>query len=116
MKFTLALFIALLLQVQNVSADAVAFESSTEQVGLLELYTSEGCSSCPPADEWLSQLKENPGVWSQFIPIALHVDYWDYIGWKDRYASPSHAQRQRQYAREQSPKSCLHTRLRLQRN
>jgi hypothetical protein len=102
MKATLSLFIALLLQVQNVSADAVAFESSTEQVGLLELYTSEGCSSCPPADEWLSRLKEHPRVWSKFIPIALHVDYWDYIGWEDRYAAPSYAQRQRQYAKAQA--------------
>ncbi len=102
MKTTLSLFIALLLQVQNVSADAVTFESSAAQVGLLELYTSEGCSSCPPADEWLSLLKEHPGVWSEFIPIALHVDYWDYIGWEDRFASPSYAQRQRQYAKEQS--------------
>jgi hypothetical protein len=51
---------------------------------LVELYTSQGCSSCPPADRWLSQFetRANPGV----IPLALHVGYWDYIGWKDPYA------------------------------
>lgn len=103
MKNTLlAVTAAFILQAQIASAESVTFESSVEQVGLLELYTSEGCSSCPPADEWLSQLKEHPDVWSEFIPIALHVDYWDYIGWKDRFASPTYAKRQRQYAKEQS--------------
>jgi len=103
MKKTLfALTAFLIFQIPHIAAESVTFESSIEQVGLLELYTSEGCSSCPPADEWLSQLKTHPGVWSDFIPIALHVDYWDYIGWKDRFASPDYAKRQRQYAKEQS--------------
>jgi len=54
---------------------AVTFESPAEQVGLLELYTSEGCSSCPPADRWLSTLKDEDGLWDELIPIAFHVDY-----------------------------------------
>lgn len=58
---------------------------------LLELYTSEGCSSCPPADRWLSQLPRDAGV----VPLAFHVDYWDRLGWKDRFAQAAFSQRQR---------------------
>ena len=76
------------------------YSSTEQQIGLLELYTSEGCSSCPPADRWLSSLLQNEGLWQHFIPIALHVDYWDYIGWKDRFASHRYSARQRQYARQ----------------
>lgn len=61
---------------------------------LLELYTSEGCSSCPPADEWLSGLKGTDKV----VPLAFHVDYWDYIGWQDRFAKPAFTARQKQAA------------------
>ncbi len=67
---------------------------------LVELYTSQGCSSCPPADRWLSKLKRNPALWEKIVPLAFHVDYWDYIGWRDPYAQPEFGQRQRQYARE----------------
>jgi hypothetical protein len=68
--------------------------SGAAQASLVELYTSEGCSSCPPADRWLSALarERDPFV----IPIAFHVDYWDYLGWKDRYADPRHGRRQRE--------------------
>lgn len=59
---------------------------------VVELYTSEGCSSCPPADRWLSRLKAEPGV----VALAFHVDYWDRLGWKDRFASPAYTQRQGQ--------------------
>ena len=62
---------------------------------VVELYTSQGCSSCPPADEILHQLADREDV----IALALHVDYWDYIGWKDPFADPAHAERQRAYAR-----------------
>lgn len=59
---------------------------------IVELYTSEGCDSCPPADKWFSSLNyPRDGV----VPLAFHVDYWDYIGWKDRFAKPAYAQRQR---------------------
>jgi hypothetical protein len=65
---------------------------------LVELYTSEGCNSCPPADRWLSGLgKKYPP--ELVVPLALHVDYWDYIGWKDTLAKPRHTVRQRFYAR-----------------
>lgn len=73
--------------------------SPPHRVLLVELYTSEGCSSCPPADRWLSGLKnvdDNPNhLFEQVVPLSLHVDYWDYIGWKDRFASSVFSQRQR---------------------
>lgn len=61
---------------------------------VVELYTSQGCSACPPADEMMATLSERDDV----IALSLHVDYWDYIGWKDEFADPQHAQRQRAYA------------------
>ncbi|MEM7468061.1 MAG: DUF1223 domain-containing protein [Pseudomonadota bacterium] len=77
---------------------ALEFSSGEQQTQLIELYTSEGCSSCPPADRWLSELKTSPELWQSFVPIAYHVDYWDYIGWADPYADPAHAARQRRHA------------------
>ncbi|MEJ6397998.1 DUF1223 domain-containing protein [Yoonia sp. 208BN28-4] len=62
---------------------------------VVELYTSQGCSSCPPADEMLTELASRDDV----IALALHVDYWDYIGWADSFANPVHTQRQHDYAR-----------------
>ena len=75
-------------------------KSSESQVSLIELYTSEGCSSCPPADEWLSSLIDKNNLWKDFVPVAFHVDYWDYLGWKDKFADAKYTKRQRQYARE----------------
>ena len=63
---------------------------------VVELFTSQGCSSCPPADKILHELAKRDDV----IGLALHVDYWDYIGWKDEFADPGHTLRQRAYARE----------------
>ncbi|MEM6305627.1 MAG: DUF1223 domain-containing protein [Pseudomonadota bacterium] len=63
---------------------------------VVELYTSQGCSSCPPADRILHELADRDDV----IALALHVDYWDYIGWEDPFGSSAHADRQRAYARE----------------
>lgn len=64
---------------------------------LIELYTSEGCSSCPPADQFLSTFQHNDDLWSGVIPMAFHVDYWNYLGWKDVFSHPSFSQRQRLY-------------------
>lgn len=66
--------------------------SSVAAATVVELYTSEGCSSCPPADRWLSQIGSNPSL----VPIAYHVNYWDRLGWRDRYATPQFTQRQAQ--------------------
>lgn len=75
----------------------LVFSSGEQRVALIELFTSEGCSSCPPADHWLSALKSEPGLWQDFVPVAFHVDYWDDIGWKDRFARAAYSERQRQY-------------------
>lgn len=61
----------------------------------IELFTSQGCSSCPPADKLIAKLAKQPGV----IALSLPVDLWDYVGWKDTLAAPYHSQRQRQYAK-----------------
>ena len=74
------------------------FQSSERQVALVELYTSEGCSSCPPAESWLSGLKQAPTLWSSFVPVAFHVDYWDNLGWRDKWSRKQYTERQRDYA------------------
>ncbi len=61
---------------------------------VVELFTSQGCSSCPPADKLFHELADREDV----IALSLHVDYWDYIGWKDEFADPRNAERQRGYA------------------
>ncbi len=86
----------------SLTASAQTFTSTDKRVSVLELYTSEGCSSCPPADEWLSKLKQDDRLWSEIIPLAFHVDYWDYIGWQDPFANKRYSQRQRQYARDKN--------------
>ena len=68
--------------------------SSELQTQVIELFTSEGCSSCPPAERYLSKLKTSPDLFKTFIPIAFHVDYWDYIGWKDKLALQKNTVRQ----------------------
>lgn len=87
---------------QSGAASEIDFRSSVDQVGLLELYTSEGCSSCPPADRWLSGLLDEEYLWTEVIPLAFHVDYWDYLGWVDRFASAEFSERQREYSRQGS--------------
>lgn len=80
-----------------VHAAACRAESGPQRVPVVELYTSEGCSSCPPADRWLSGLKAQAAQ-GQVVAQAFHVGYWDYIGWTDRFAAPSHTARQRELA------------------
>ena len=74
------------------AAPTCTARSAATTTQVVELYTSEGCNSCPPADRWLSNLKADAGV----VALAFHVDYWDRLGWKDRFASPAYTQRQSQ--------------------
>ncbi len=94
-------FILFVLMFQStLFAKVIKLSSGSQQANLIELYTSEGCSSCPPADKWLNNLKKDPRLWKQVIPVAFHVDYWDYIGWKDTFAVPENTQRQAKYKQE----------------
>lgn len=88
------LLLGTLLLVMPVHAAQCVVESGPTTTALVELYTSEGCSSCPPADRWLSALPKRYGP-ERVVPLALHVDYWDYIGWKDPYAKREFSLRQR---------------------
>lgn len=105
----LALFV---LPVTVQSADTVLSQSQVgtvksplNRVVLLELYTSEGCSSCPPADHFMSGLKAAGISDKQLIPVAFHVTYWDYIGWKDRFAKKKYDERQRELAHKNRKKT-----------
>ena len=73
------------------------FQSPPTRAHLIELFTSEGCSSCPPAEDWLRGLRANAGLWREIVPVAWHVDYWDNLGWKDRWAAPLFTRRQHEY-------------------
>ena len=77
------------------AAPACSARSAATVTPVVELYTSEGCNSCPPADRWLSTLKADAPV----VALAFHVDYWDRLGWKDRFASPAYTQRQTEQQR-----------------
>ena len=70
---------------------AAMAQVQAEPVVVVELYTSQGCSSCPPADEFLAMLASDPRI----LPLALHVDYWDYIGWEDKFALAQFTDRQK---------------------
>ncbi len=72
--------------------------STEKRVPLLELYSSESCSSCPPADEWISTFVDKPNLWKTFVPIVFHVDYWNHLGWKDGLSSEAMTARQREVA------------------
>lgn len=74
------------------------FQSGTEKASLIELYTSEGCSSCPPAERWLSELRNDPRLWKTVVPVAFHVTYWDKLGWTDRFATKAFTERQYAYS------------------
>jgi len=106
MKIVLIIFI---LFINSAFAEKIILESGDKKVTLIELYTSQGCSSCPPADRWLSSLKNKEGVFKTFIPLAFHITYWDFIGWKDVFANKLNDNRQRNYSKKVWNKNSVYT-------
>jgi len=94
MKFK---FLLLFLTLYSVSSGAITLDSGKKKVQLLELYSSQGCSSCPPAQSWLNQFKDSAALWKKLVPVVFHVDYWDYLGWQDPYGLASYSLRQRRF-------------------
>lgn len=95
-----SLLVLLLLQGLPAAADSLAFSSGDKRVHLLELFTSQGCSSCPPAETWINRFAKDGRLWERFIPVAFHVDYWDYLGWKDPFSASLFSRRQQTYRKE----------------
>lgn len=89
------LILASLLASPAFADNPIVVKSSTAQTAVVELYTSEGCSSCPPADRWLSSLVTAPRQELDLLALSFHVDYWDYLGWKDRFSDADYTRRQR---------------------
>lgn len=80
-----------------IAAPVCQWQSPFHPMLVAELFTSEGCSSCPPAERWLSTTLKTGNLTDRVLPLAFHVDYWDYIGWKDPYASADYSARQYQW-------------------
>ncbi|HEV2855891.1 MAG TPA: DUF1223 domain-containing protein [Thermoanaerobaculia bacterium] len=94
-------FLALVLIALAPRGGSEAAEKATapaDRMAIVELFTSQGCSSCPPADRLLSKLAGDPRYQGKVIPLSFHVDYWNYIGWTDPYSSSRWSDRQRVYA------------------
>lgn len=95
MRLVQAIVLGTAVTLPQLAAATCSARSASHPPTVVELYTSEGCNSCPPADRWLSSLKGRADV----LALAFHVDYWDRLGWKDRFASPAFTERQQQQQR-----------------
>ena len=91
------LLLSFLFTMTMIWAESQRFQSGITQNLLIELYSSEGCNSCPPADKWLGGFKKHRSLFKSIFPLSFHVDYWDYLGWKDPFGSKNNSQRQRHY-------------------
>lgn len=96
--FILTLILMLGLASEIHAESLPTFTSPITKIHLVELYSTQSCHSCPPAQDWVNRLKDDSDLWKKFVPIVLHVDYWDYLGWKDPFSSKQHTQRQYAYA------------------
>lgn len=95
------------------AADDCTVKSGAQTIALVELFTSEGCSSCPPADRWISGFVNHPRF-ERFVPLAFHVNYWDDLGWKDRFADQRYTERQRALAKAAGAKQVYTPQVTLQ--
>ncbi|MEP7009753.1 MAG: DUF1223 domain-containing protein [Acidobacteriota bacterium] len=94
----LAAFLMLHSPSQSSTPALAAAPPPAGSIAVVELFTSQGCSSCPPADRLLSEIAAEPAFAGKVVPLAYHVDYWDYIGWTDPFSSADWSARQKQYA------------------
>jgi len=97
--FAFVVVAACMWTVMPARAEVCSAKSGSRTVALVELYTSEGCDSCPPADRWLASTFPVGATGANAIALAFHVDYWDRLGWKDRFAAPEWTERQHAAAR-----------------
>ena len=95
MKYALLILSLIALPVQ--AGEKIIVDSTGVQTAVVELYTSEGCSSCPRADKWLARLSKTANDDIDVLALSFHVDYWDYLGWKDRFSSAAFTSRQRRH-------------------
>ncbi|MBM3340986.1 MAG: DUF1223 domain-containing protein [Betaproteobacteria bacterium] len=95
MKLAACFATLLMLSASHALAATCSANSGAQRVALLELYTSEGCDSCPPADRWVSALPARGFGDDRVVTLAYHVDYWNYLGWKDPFAQARFTERQR---------------------
>ena len=102
LSFCLFVFAPSLVFSESIKSGTWQAQSPSHQVHLLELYTSQGCSSCPPADRWLLALAHEYPSFDTVIPLAFHVTYWDQLGWRDAFAQPAFDSRQRALARREN--------------
>ena len=104
--FLIFLFLPVLSGCQATDAKEIPFDSEIDQNAtvVLELFTSQGCSSCPPADHLLKEISEDERLRGKVIPLSFHVDYWNYIGWRDPFSKKEWSQRQHAYANAFSSK------------
>jgi hypothetical protein len=96
--FFFGLALAAALPLSGADPRRLEFSSGVAQTTLLELYTSEGCSSCPPAEKFVATLRDQPGLWRDFVPVAFHVDFWNRLGWPDRFSTREFTQREYAYS------------------
>ena len=100
-----ALTLLMLFHYSAEASEPIKFTAGPKKTHLIELFSTQSCSSCPPAQAWISKLKSHPQLWNQFIPLVFHVDYWDYLGWQDPYSEKKYSQRQRAYVRQWASKT-----------
>jgi len=98
--FIIIFFFAFSYSSHGKKGEIIYFSSGEKKNTLIELFTSQGCSSCPPGEKWLSRLHDDPRLWKSIFPLAFHVTYWDHLGWKDKFSAESFTARQRNYRKD----------------
>ena len=92
-------FITVLVILFSMHSYAENYVSEEHKVSLIELYSSEGCSSCPPAEQQIAKLLKHKDLWKNFVPVNFHVDYWNRLGWIDPYSQKAFTKRQYDYSK-----------------